>query len=290
MPLFEKCNHRYCSGRLSGLHKCLRRCDFGSRCAAFQSDHGLNSERARGPNIAGQPHRMNNPDALTDFLPEAKQPEQSLPPAGAGARGFSARRSYPRRRKEALPLDALLSKTQAAIARSMTTARVGQRVRFSVASFGGGILVGALAMQFVGNSDPAQVASAADRPSIALASAPSIASIVSSDAVPAATTGATREESNVVPEVTRIAETRQTVARTATTNYRGGLRIDSQPAGAAVFVNNQQVGHTPMVLSSLQAGSRAVRLQLNGYAPWSRAVRVVANQQATVSAQLAPAR
>ena len=233
---------------------------------------------------------MNNPDALTDFLPEAKQPEQSLPPAGAGAKGFSGRRSYPRRRKEALPLDALLSKAQAAIARSMTTARDDQRVRFSVASFGGGILVGALAMQFVGNSDPAQVASAADTPSIALASAPSIASIVSSDAVPAATTGANVEESNAVPEVTRIAETRQTVPRTATTNYRGALRIDSQPAGAAVFVNNQQVGHTPMVLSSLQAGSRAVRLQLNGYAPWSRAIRVVANQQATVSAQLTPAR
>jgi hypothetical protein len=240
---------------------------------------------------------MNNPDALTDFLPEAKQPEQSLPPAGAGARGFSGRRLYPRRRKAQLDLDALLlraqaavARAQAAVARSMTTARVGQRVRFSVASFSGGILVGVLAMLlFAGNSDPGQVASAAHAPSIASDSAPSIAPVVSVDAVPAATTGDTREESAVVPEVTPIAETRRTVARTAATNYRGRLRIDSQPTGAAVFVNNQQVGHTPMVLSSLQAGSRAVRLQLNGYAPWSRAVRVVANQQATVSAQLVPA-
>ena len=233
---------------------------------------------------------MNKPDALPDFLPEVEELEEPLPPASAGARGFSGRRLYPRRRKEALPLDALLLKAEAAVARSMTTARVGQRVRFSVASFGGGILVGVLAMLFVGDSDPAQVASAAHAPVIASASAPSIAPVLSVDAVPAATTGDTREESRVVPEVTRTAETRRTVARTAATNYRGGLRIDSQPAGAAVFVNNQQVGHTPMVLSSLQAGSRAVRLQLNGYAPWSRAVRVVANQQATVSAQLAPAR
>ena len=258
--------------------------------SAFSSDRGLNSYRLRGPNIAHQPHRMNNPDALPDFLPEVAEPQQPLPPAGAGARGFPGRRSYRRHREAALPLDALLSVAQTAVARSMTTARVVQRIRFSVASFSGGILVGVLAMQFVGNSEPAQVVAAAHTPSIASDRAPSIAPVLSSDAVPAATTGETRVKSSVVPEVTRIAETRRTVARPAATNFRGGLRIDSQPAGAAVFVNNQQVGHTPMVLSSLQAGSRAVRLQLNGYAPWSRAVRVVANQQATVSAQLVPAR
>jgi hypothetical protein len=263
---------------------------FWPRRPAFRCDRALNLGRTRGPNIARQPHRMNNSDSFTDFLPEAEEPEQPLPPAGPGARGFSGRRLYPRRRKAAVPLDALLSRAQAAVAGLMTTARVGQRLRFSVPSFGGGILVGVLAMQFVGDSDPAQRSAPAQTPSAVSRTAPSVAAALSSDAVPAATTGNTREESVVVPAATQVAQTRRTVARAAAPGYRGGLRIDSQPAGAAVFVNNQQVGHTPMVLSSLQAGSRAVRLQLNGYAPWSRAVRVVANQQATVSAQLAPAR
>jgi hypothetical protein len=272
---------------------------FWPRHATFRSNRGLNSGSTRGPNIAGQPHRMNNPDALTDFLPEAEEPQQPLPPAGAGARGFQGRHAYPRRRKSALPLDALLARAHTAVARPRTTARAGQRVRFNATSFSGGILVGVLALQFVGDSDPARLSSSAQTP-VASGSAPSIAAVLSSDAVPAATTGDARAESVVVPnaraesvvvpDATRIVETRREVARATARNYRGGLRIDSQPAGAAVFVNNQQVGHTPMVLSSLQAGSRAVRLQLNGYAPWSRAVRVVANQQASVSAQLVPAR
>ena len=72
--------------------------------------------------------------------------------------------------------------------------------------------------------------------------------------------------------------------------YQGSLRINSQPASATVFVNNKVVGQTPLVLSSLPVGSRAVRLELSGYAPWSRSVQVVANQSANVTARLETAR
>jgi hypothetical protein len=68
--------------------------------------------------------------------------------------------------------------------------------------------------------------------------------------------------------------------------YQGSLRINSQPASATVFVNNKVVGQTPLVLSSLPIGSRAIRLELRGYAPWSRSVQVVADQSATVTARL----
>ena len=248
---------------------------------------------------------MSDPDALTDFLPEPEEPDQPLGPTGHGARGFHGRRSFRPRRKAALPVAALLSSAHAALMRVVATARsrrldrlfVDQRAGFVVASFGGGILVGVLAMQFFGGREPVQppatarmtaVPSPAAQPSPAARA--SLAAVPSSDAVPAAaTTGTTSAKSDAVPEVSRTAETRRAVGQGAATKYRGGLRIDSQPAGAAVFMNNQQVGHTPIVLSSLQPGSRAIRVQLNGYAPWSRAIRVVANQQATVSAQLAPA-
>ena len=72
--------------------------------------------------------------------------------------------------------------------------------------------------------------------------------------------------------------------------YQGSLRINSQPPSATVFVNNKVVGQTPLVLSSLPVGSRAVRLELRGYAPWSRSVQVVANQSANVTARLETAR
>ena len=241
--------------------------------------------------------RMSEPDALTDFLPEPEEPDQPLRPPGPGARGFYGRRSFRPRRKAALPVAALLSSAHVALVRVMATARGDQRASVVVASFGGGILVGVLAMQFFGGREPVQppatarmtaVPSPAAQPSPAARA--SLAAVPSSDAVPAAaTTRTTTDESDAVPEVPRTAETRRAGGQGAATKYRGGLRIDSQPAGATVFMNNQQVGHTPVVLSSLQPGSRAIRVQLNGYAPWSRAIRVVANQQATVSAQLAPA-
>ena len=70
--------------------------------------------------------------------------------------------------------------------------------------------------------------------------------------------------------------------------YQGSLRIGSQPASAVVFVNNQRVGETPLVLKSLPVGSRAVRLELSGYAPWSRSIQIVADRPAIVEADLSP--
>jgi hypothetical protein len=71
-----------------------------------------------------------------------------------------------------------------------------------------------------------------------------------------------------------------------TTIFLGGMRIESDPAGAHVFVNGQPMGSTPLALQDLPAGSRVVRIVADGYQPWSTAVRVVANQQTRVTATL----
>jgi hypothetical protein len=68
--------------------------------------------------------------------------------------------------------------------------------------------------------------------------------------------------------------------------FQGSLVITSRPGGAAIFMNGRHVGTTPLVLNDLPVGSRAVRLTLAGYAPWSRAVQVVAQQRTTVAATL----
>jgi hypothetical protein len=47
-----------------------------------------------------------------------------------------------------------------------------------------------------------------------------------------------------------------------------------------------EVGSTPVVLRDLPVGSRVVRLEADGYQPWSTVVRVIANQQTRVSATL----
>jgi hypothetical protein len=68
--------------------------------------------------------------------------------------------------------------------------------------------------------------------------------------------------------------------------HRGTLIVNSQPGGANVIVNGRPAGKTPLVMNALPVGSRAVRLTLDGYAPWSRGVSVVANRSTTISAQL----
>ncbi|MGH9238023.1 MAG: PEGA domain-containing protein [Vicinamibacterales bacterium] len=68
--------------------------------------------------------------------------------------------------------------------------------------------------------------------------------------------------------------------------HRGTLIVRSQPVGASVYVNNRLAGRTPLVMNAVPAGSRAVRLSLDGYAAWSRGVSVVANQSTAITAKL----
>jgi hypothetical protein len=76
--------------------------------------------------------------------------------------------------------------------------------------------------------------------------------------------------------------------RPAVTGYRGVLALSSTPDGAEVVVNGQVVGRTPVVLSDLPVGSRALVVRRDGYSPWSTSVRIVANQRTIVRATLVP--
>jgi PEGA domain len=72
-------------------------------------------------------------------------------------------------------------------------------------------------------------------------------------------------------------------------SYRGALVLRSAPQGARVFVNGALVGSTPLVLENLPVGSRAVRIEADGYQHWSSSTQVVADQETHLSATLAPA-
>lgn len=176
-----------------------------------------------------------------------------------------------------------------AIARARTSLRVHAHLpkrpsAWNATSFCGGILVGALVVQLFGFGSPSESPSAPAPPSTSLRPAsPSSAAAVATTFVQGSPKAAAISP---VPPSSTAGPSDPGGAG----NYRGGLRVDSQPAGATVFVNNERVGQTPLALRSLPVGSRAIRLELTGYARWSRSVRIVANQSATVSARLEPAR
>jgi len=53
-----------------------------------------------------------------------------------------------------------------------------------------------------------------------------------------------------------------------------------------VFVDRQRVGETPLELTQLRVGSHVVRIERDGYDPWTTAVLVAADKQTRVSARL----
>jgi hypothetical protein len=65
------------------------------------------------------------------------------------------------------------------------------------------------------------------------------------------------------------------------------LTIDASPGGE-VFVDRRSVGHTPVRLEKLRAGSHLIWIEREGYRRWTRVVAVTADRISRVTADLDP--
>jgi chaperonin cofactor prefoldin len=72
--------------------------------------------------------------------------------------------------------------------------------------------------------------------------------------------------------------------------FTGVLVVASVPTGAAVFIDQKQVGTTPLELTRLRAASHVIRIEHAGYERWTTALLVPADKQTRVSANLQPVR
>ncbi len=68
--------------------------------------------------------------------------------------------------------------------------------------------------------------------------------------------------------------------------FEGTLSVLSEPAGAAVFVNREYVGETPLQIPRVRAGSHVVWVEGEGYHRWTRGVLVPADKITKVSVNL----
>ena len=66
----------------------------------------------------------------------------------------------------------------------------------------------------------------------------------------------------------------------------GAVRVESRPPGARVVIDGREVGTTPTVVSDVAAGTRSLRIELDGYRPWVTSVDVPASDQVRVGASL----
>jgi hypothetical protein len=83
-------------------------------------------------------------------------------------------------------------------------------------------------------------------------------------------------------------EQRSTVAVAPVASFYGSLAIDSIPVRARAFLDGELLGVTPLVLTGVHVGSRAIRLEIDDHTPWTSTVDVVADQQTRISATLSP--
>jgi formylglycine-generating enzyme required for sulfatase activity len=82
-----------------------------------------------------------------------------------------------------------------------------------------------------------------------------------------------------------VALTGSAVAREKRT---GSLRIESEPPGASLWVDGEQVGTTPERIKRLAAGRHEIRLTYPKYEPYEETVHIVAGEEQTVTAVLTP--
>lgn len=66
------------------------------------------------------------------------------------------------------------------------------------------------------------------------------------------------------------------------------LRLLSNPPGAAVFIDNKEVGKTPFVAQFQQARSLDVSVRQMGYVDWHKSLEIKPGQALTVDAELQP--
>jgi hypothetical protein len=77
--------------------------------------------------------------------------------------------------------------------------------------------------------------------------------------------------------------------RTSAAEGTGGLRVESDPAGATVYVDGHPAGETPLTVATLAPGVHRVRLIRAGYLENSRLVTIKAGARGMVRAQLTAA-
>lgn len=89
-------------------------------------------------------------------------------------------------------------------------------------------------------------------------------------------------------DTTRVSQTLSVTPTPTQVSGTGSLSIQSNPAGASVYLDNEYMGITPLVLYSIAPGSHMVLLTHPGYADWRSTVAVNRDVQTPVDATLSP--
>jgi len=59
----------------------------------------------------------------------------------------------------------------------------------------------------------------------------------------------------------------------------GSIMINSEPPSAVIYLDDDNIGVTPAIITQLPPGKYKIKITMNGYATWSQSVDVKANKE-----------
>ncbi len=89
-------------------------------------------------------------------------------------------------------------------------------------------------------------------------------------------------ELNVVAAV----EAKRETSKTVRIPY-GQMNIDSSPTGAAVFIDDEELGHTPIMVPQIPSGKRQLRLTADNYEPYETSINIIDHSVLRIQPRLA---
>jgi serine/threonine protein kinase len=236
----------------------------------------------------------------TAEAPRAAAAEESVPPEISPAplelleppesrEPFEPREpSEPRELPEPVFSAAVMEQTRSAVWPLMAALVIGLAIGFA-----GGYGVGTTGGHAVQSVNEAQTASPAPagRDTTEIAVTPSPSGAPASFTPPARPRAPDRRNaSRTQPERPPARPTERSAAAPVPAGTSGALvgrlSIESRPSGARVFLDNNQIGVTPLAKPDIKAGEHAIRLERDGYRHWTSTVRIAAGEQNRVTASL----
>lgn len=220
------------------------------RAAVRNQPHGSTRETVPPAPQAGEPTRVEEPMVRGEAaLPVTPAPTPAPTPALTPA-PQPAERPRPRRETPAAPPGRLLIKSTPSGARVQVNGRV--RGRTPLILRGLPLRVMTVMVEQPGyKASEQRVALSAARPTVTV-------------------------------DARLVAEAHEIVAGATT----GTLVLESRPSGARVFVDNQEIGTTPLSMPEVTPGNHRVRLELTGFNPWVTMAEITIGARTRVSASL----
>ena len=124
----------------------------------------------------------------------------------------------------------------------------------------------------------------AQEPAVIKAAQTADASATAEPPAPRSTARASVASSTKRPSTT----TRPRPAVAPIADHGGAIEIMSRPRGAKVLLDGSVVGLAPMSIANVDEGTHDVRVELDGFRPWTGTVRVKGGSRARVAASLEP--